>query len=73
MKAVLTSPQIEALKTLQQIWPTEKIVLIGASALGCFLDMRWRKTHDLDLTVSLSVEEYSSDLKRLSGWTLIQI
>ena len=31
MKAIFTSPQIEALKTLQQIWPTEKIVLIGAS------------------------------------------
>ena len=69
MKDLFTSPQKEALKTLQQIWPTEKIVLIGASALGCFLDMRWRKTHDLDLTVSLSAEECSSNLKRLNGWT----
>jgi predicted nucleotidyltransferase len=69
MKAIFTSPQIEALKALQQIWPTEKIVLIGASALGCFLDMRWRKTHDLDLSVSLSVEEYLSDFNRLTGWT----
>ncbi len=69
MKDIFTSPQKEALKALQQIWPTEKVVLIGASALGSFLDMGWRKTHDLDLAVSLSVGEYSSDLKRLSGWT----
>jgi predicted nucleotidyltransferase len=69
MKAIFTSPQIEALKTLQQIWPTEKIVLIGASALGCFLEMRWRKTYDLDLSVSVSAEEYSSNLKRLNSWT----
>jgi hypothetical protein len=31
--------------------------------------MRWRKTHDLDLSVSVSAEEYSSNLKRLNGWT----
>ncbi len=47
----LTAQQVEALKTLLQIWPEERIVLIGAAALGCFLDMRWRQTYDLDLSV----------------------
>jgi len=30
--------------------------------------MRWRQTYDLDLSVSVSVEEYASDLKNLRGW-----
>ncbi len=70
MKPVTVSAHhVEALKTLLQIWPEERIVLIGATALGCFLDMRWRQTYDLDLSVSISVEEYASDLKELRGWT----
>lgn len=68
MKATFGAAQVEALNTLQQIWSKEQIVLIGASALGCFLDMRWRQTYDLDLSVSVSVEEYASDLKNLRGW-----
>jgi hypothetical protein len=68
MTASFSAAQVEALKTLQQIWSKEQIVLIGASALGCFLDMRWRQTYDPDLSVSISVEEYASDLKKLRGW-----
>ncbi|MGA2261230.1 MAG: nucleotidyl transferase AbiEii/AbiGii toxin family protein [Acidobacteriota bacterium] len=68
MTATFGAAQVEALKTLQQIWSKQQIVLIGASALGCFLDMRWRQTYDLDLSVSISVEEYASDLKKLRDW-----
>jgi len=68
MKATFGAARVEALNTLQQIWSKEQIVLIGASALGCFLDMRWLQTYDLDLSVSVSVEEYASDLKNLRGW-----
>ena len=68
MTATFGATQVEALNTLQQVWSKERIVLIGASALGCFIDMRWRQTYDLDLSVSISVEEYASDLKKLRGW-----
>ena len=70
MKPVtFTAEQVAALKTLQQIWSKERIVLIGASALGCFLDMRWRQTYDLDLSISVSFEECASELARLRDWT----
>lgn len=64
-----TNEQVAALKTMQRIWPKEQIVLIGASALGHLIDMRWRQTHDLDFSISISAEEYAHGLKRLPGWT----
>jgi hypothetical protein len=44
MTTAFAPTQLEVLKSVQQIWSKEQIVLIGASALGCFLDMRWRQT-----------------------------
>jgi hypothetical protein len=64
-----TSEQKSALKTLQRIWTKEQIVLVGASALSCFMDMRWRQTHDLDLSISVSLEDCTADLAKLPGWT----
>ena len=43
-------------------------MLIGASALGHFIDMRWRQTRDLDLSISISLEEYARALDQLPGW-----
>jgi predicted nucleotidyltransferase len=60
--------QLEALSALSRLWSSEQFVLIGASALGCFMDMRWRQTYDLDLCVSLSMETYSEGLDLLPGW-----
>jgi hypothetical protein len=52
MKTVaFTNEQVAALKTMQRMWPKERIVLIGASALGHFIDMRWRQTYDLDFSM----------------------
>ncbi len=59
--------QVEALRHLSQFWAAEQFVLIGASALGCFLDMRWRGTADLDLTLAISLEEYL-DQTLVPGW-----
>jgi predicted nucleotidyltransferase len=63
----LSAGQLEALRQLSQLWPPERFVLIGASALGCFLDMRWRGTADLDLTLAASLEEYL-DQTMAPGW-----
>ena len=59
--------QIAVLHQLTQLWTPERFVLIGASALGCFLDMRWRGTADLDLTLAASLEEYL-DETLAPGW-----
>lgn len=63
-----TPDQERALTSLLSVWPVSKVVLIGASALACSLEMRWRKTDDLDLTVSAAVDEYSAALAALPGW-----
>ncbi|MCX5734385.1 MAG: nucleotidyl transferase AbiEii/AbiGii toxin family protein [candidate division NC10 bacterium] len=59
--------QRDVLRQLSQVWGPERFVLIGASALGCFLDMRWRGTADLDLTLTVSLEEYL-DQTIAPGW-----
>ncbi len=47
-----TPGQIAALRKLRELWPDRPFVLVGASALGCFLDFRWRATNDIDISVS---------------------
>jgi predicted nucleotidyltransferase len=66
---VLTEEQVEALRTLHRVWEKQKIVIIGATALGFFIDMRWRKTHDLDLSISVSLNKLQSNLIRIPGWS----
>jgi predicted nucleotidyltransferase len=43
--------------------------LIGATALGCFIDMRWRQTYGLDLSINVSHDKYLSDLDHIPGWS----
>jgi predicted nucleotidyltransferase len=62
--------QIEALRQLGRLWPPERCVLIGASALGCFMEMRWRQTFDLDLSLAASFDECANLLRSLPGWSL---
>jgi len=44
-----TPGQTGALRKLRELWPDTPFVLVGASALGCFLDFRWRATNDIDI------------------------
>lgn len=55
------------LRELQTIWPPEKFIVIGAAAIACHLDFRWRTTVDLDLSVATTPEDFAKDLQRL-GW-----
>lgn len=64
-----TPEQIDALQSLVRLWSSERFALVGASALGCFMDMRWRKTQDLDLSLAASLEEYPARLDLLPGWS----
>ncbi len=64
-----TPGQIAALRKLRELWPDTPFVLVGASALGCFLDFRWRATNDLDISVSIELDELPAGLDRLPGWS----
>ncbi len=59
-----TDDQREALRLLRGVWPNEPIVVIGAAALGWHVEMTWRRTNDLDLTVTVSPERIADDLSR---------
>jgi predicted nucleotidyltransferase len=63
-----TPGYLDALRELRALWPQHRLVLIGASALGCFLEMRWRKTHDLDLSVSIAPSEFPAGLDARRNW-----
>ena len=47
-----TPQQTADLSELRELWPDTPFVLIGPSALGCFLDFRWRATNDIDISVA---------------------
>jgi predicted nucleotidyltransferase len=44
-----------------------RVVLVGAGALACQMDMRWRTTNDLDLTVVAEEADLAARLRGL-GW-----
>ena len=68
MTTAFTEGQVQALRSVIGLWGETTVVLVGASALGCFLEFRWRKTHDLDLSVLVSLEDYAAGLATLPGW-----
>jgi len=63
-----TPEQAAVLRALRAIWPEENFVVVGATAIGCHIDFRWRKTRDLDLTIAGDMKECREALERLPGW-----
>jgi predicted nucleotidyltransferase len=61
--------EVEALRAAMDLWPSPQTVILGASALRCFMPMPWRLTDDLDLSVTTSIEDAALALARLPGWT----
>jgi len=55
------------LRDLQTIWTPERFIVIGAAAIACHLEFRWRTTVDLDLSVAATPEDLAKDLQGL-GW-----
>jgi hypothetical protein len=43
-------------------------VIIGATALGSYYDMSWRKTAVVDLVVAISLDEFPAELAVRPGW-----
>ena len=63
-----TSAQLDAIQAVSGKWPDQGIVLVGASALTCWMDMNWRQTQDLDLSLAVDIEEMGTGLATLPGW-----
>jgi len=59
--------QCQALRQLAELWSDTKFCLIGASALACQIDLP-RPTDDLDISVSVSLDELAAGLPRVDGW-----
>lgn len=65
----LIQDEIRALRELVRLWTPEFTILVGASALRCFIEMSWRTTADLDLSVAASIKDASTALATLPGWS----
>jgi len=61
------SAHIQTLLALRKGVPNARTVLVGAAALACQIEMRWRKTNDLDLTVVAEETDLARLLRGL-GW-----
>jgi predicted nucleotidyltransferase len=62
-----TKEQSDALRQLAGLWSETRFCLIGATALACQIDLP-RQTNDLDISVSVSLDELDAGLARLERW-----
>lgn len=60
---------LEALRLLRAAYPEERISIIGAGALAFHLDMKWRRTSDIDVVITIAVEDLATAAQKLVGWT----
>lgn len=65
----LTSTQVSSLRELEKALGGRGIVVIGATALGFYYDMSWRKTVDVDLIVAAELDEFPCGIDKIDGWT----
>lgn len=59
----------EALRTLCRAWHDLPFVLVGATAWNHHIALRWRQTHDLDVTIAVALDDLDAARARLPGWT----
>ncbi|WP_201063084.1 MULTISPECIES: nucleotidyl transferase AbiEii/AbiGii toxin family protein [Thiorhodovibrio] len=69
MTSALNQIQLETLRDFYHIFPESQSTLIGAVALGFYLEVSWRKTADIDLVVALDQNEVLTALSQYSDWT----
>jgi hypothetical protein len=62
-----TDAQVQSLQALVDAWGTDRVVLIGATALQCHVEMTWRVTSDVDITVGVDPEEFEQLLSGMTG------
>lgn len=64
----LSPSQIAALREIAERLPGRATVIIGATALGFHVDMRWRQTADVDLALAIDAQELNQ-IATWPGWT----
>jgi predicted nucleotidyltransferase len=64
----LVESQLAALREIERLWPEANAVVIGATALGFYFDMSWRRTADVDFVVALTVDALPALASR-PGWS----
>ncbi|HEY6559265.1 MAG TPA: nucleotidyl transferase AbiEii/AbiGii toxin family protein [Polyangiaceae bacterium] len=64
----LSAAQVAALRELDEQWPEAKNVIIGATALGFYYEMRWRQTADVDLALAIELRDFPGALPERPGW-----
>ena len=64
----LVDSQLAALREIERLWPEANAVVIGATALGFYFDMSWRRTADVDFAVALTVDALPALASR-PGWS----
>lgn len=64
----LTADQVRALRALKKLWGSVPACLIGAGAVACHVARYWRQTNDLDISVSVSVDELPVWIAKLPGF-----
>jgi predicted nucleotidyltransferase len=64
----LTPAQVAALREVDAVFRSRPVVVIGATALGFYYDMSWRKTADVDLAIAVELDEFPLGLTDRVGW-----
>lgn len=64
---MLEPEQHAALTSLRTLWPHERIVLIGATALRLQTGLQ-RETHDMDLVIAVDVADFPGPLTSHADW-----
>lgn len=65
----LTEGQKATFARLNAAFEGSEYVVLGATALGCWLDSEWRGTADIDITVTVDNERSAALLRVADGWT----
>jgi hypothetical protein len=63
----LTTAQVSILHELEEAWPERTMVIFGATALGFYYDMTWRKTANVDLIVAVRLNEFPGESVKRPG------
>ena len=57
-----------AIESIRGLWPEARFVVVGGLAVAHHTGMRWRVTKDLDLAITIAVDEFPGPLSGTPVW-----
>lgn len=66
-------PVLVALGELRAAYPDARIALIGAGALAFHIPMFWRTTADIDVLLTITLEDLDTAEQKLVGWRRLRV